>query len=170
MSECTAISSLLCCVPDLHEGTKIQGAHSIDELIAKLKKPRKIILLVKAGAAVDAFIDQLVPKLEPGDIIIDGGNSHYPDSIRRTKELEAKGLLFVGSGVSGGEEGARHGPSLMPGGSNAAWPHIKDIFQATAAQVNGEPCCDWVGETGAGHYVKMVHNGEKYSHECYESI
>ena len=146
-------------------GTKIQGAHSIDELVAKLKKPRKIVLLVKAGAAVDAFIEQLVPKLEPGDIIIDGGNSHYPDSIRRTKELEAKGLLFVGSGVSGGEEGARYGPSLMPGGSPAAWPHIKEIFQAAAAQVNGEPCCDWVGETGAGHYVKMVHNGEILSHE-----
>ena len=119
-------------------------------------------MLVKAGSAVDDFIAQLKPYLEPGDIIIDGGNSHYPDSIRRTQELEAAGLLFVGSGVSGGEEGARHGPSLMPGGSNAAWPHIKDIFQATAAQVNGEPCCDWVGETGAGHYVKMVHNGIEY--------
>ena len=142
-------------------GTNVQGAHSIEELCSKLKRPRKIILLVKAGSAVDDFIKQLEPFLEAGDIIIDGGNSHYPDSIRRTKELEAKGLLFVGSGVSGGEEGARHGPSLMPGGSNAAWPHIKDIFQATAAQVNGEPCCDWVGETGAGHYVKMVHNGER---------
>ena len=144
-------------------GTKIQGAWSIEELCAKLKRPRKIILLVKAGDAVDQFINQLIPHLEPGDIIIDGGNSHYPASIRRTKELEAKGLLFVGSGVSGGEEGARHGPSLMPGGSNAAWPHITDIFQATAAQVNGEPCCDWVGETGAGHYVKMVHNGMAFS-------
>ncbi|KAI0670085.1 6-phosphogluconate dehydrogenase, partial [Trametes maxima] len=144
------------------KGTKIQGAHSIEELVAKLKRPRKIILLVKAGSAVDAFIDQLIPHLEQGDIIIDGGNSHYPDSIRRTKELEAKGLLFVGSGVSGGEEGARFGPSLMPGGSPAAWPAIKEIFQATAAQVNGEPCCDWVGETGAGHYVKMVHNGIEY--------
>lgn len=141
-------------------GTKIVGAHSVEELCAKLKRPRKIILLVKAGPAVDQFIDQLTPFLEPGDIIIDGGNSHYPDSIRRTKELEAKGLLFVGSGVSGGEEGARYGPSLMPGGSPAAWPAIKEIFQATAAQVEGEPCCDWVGETGAGHYVKMVHNGE----------
>ncbi|KAI0361824.1 6-phosphogluconate dehydrogenase [Trametes cingulata] len=144
------------------KGTKVQGAHSIEELCAKLKRPRKIILLVKAGPAVDAFIEQLIPHLEPGDIIIDGGNSHYPDSIRRCKELEAKGLLFVGSGVSGGEEGARYGPSLMPGGSPAAWPHIKEIFQATAAQVNGEPCCDWVGETGAGHYVKMVHNGIEY--------
>nr|ADB55731.1 putative 6-phosphogluconate dehydrogenase [Pseudozyma flocculosa] len=121
-----------------------------------------MIILVKAGAAVDAFIEQLVPHLEKGDIIIDGGNSHYPDSIRRTKELEAKGLLFVGSGVSGGEEGARHGPSIMPGGSEAAWPAIKEIFQKTAAQSDGEPCCDWVGGTGAGHYVKMVHNGIEY--------
>lgn len=118
-----------------------------------------MILLVKAGPAVDAFIEQLVPHLEKGDIIIDGGNSHFPDSNRRTKELEAKGLLFVGSGVSGGEEGARHGPSLMPGGSDAAWPAIKEIFQKTAAQSDGEPCCDWVGQEGAGHYVKMVHNG-----------
>ncbi|KAF9243927.1 6-phosphogluconate dehydrogenase [Melanogaster broomeanus] len=128
------------------KGTNVQGAHSIQELVAKLKRPRKIILLVKAGPAVDSFISQLEPYLEAGDIIIDG----------------AKGLLFVGSGVSGGEEGARHGPSLMPGGSPAAWPAIKEIFQATAAQVNGEPCCDWVGETGAGHYVKMVHNGIEY--------
>ncbi|KIM84592.1 hypothetical protein PILCRDRAFT_818176 [Piloderma croceum F 1598] len=144
------------------KGTKIQGAHTIEELVAKLKKPRKIILLVKAGDAVDEFIGKLVPLLEKGDIIIDGGNSHYPDSIRRTKELEAKGLLFVGSGVSGGEEGARYGPSLMPGGSTAAWPAIKEIFQKTAAQAYGEPCCDWVGETGSGHYVKMVHNGIEY--------
>ncbi|KIY45364.1 6-phosphogluconate dehydrogenase [Fistulina hepatica ATCC 64428] len=144
------------------KGTNIQGAYTIQELCAKLKRPRKIILLVKAGPAVDAFIAKLEPYLEPGDIIIDGGNSHYPDSIRRTKELEAKGLLFVGSGVSGGEEGARHGPSLMPGGSNAAWPAIKEIFQKTAAQAYGEPCCDWVGEGGAGHYVKMVHNGIEY--------
>jgi len=144
------------------KGTKVVGAYSIEELVAKLKKPAKIILLVKAGPAVDDFIKQLEPHLSKGDIIIDGGNSHFPDSIRRTKELEAKGLLFVGSGVSGGEEGARNGPSLMPGGSNAAWPAIKEIFQATAAQVNGEPCCDWVGETGSGHYVKMVHNGIEY--------
>lgn len=144
------------------KGTNVQGAHSIKELCQKLKTPRKIILLVKAGAAVDAFIQQLVPELEAGDIIIDGGNSHYPDSIRRTQELEAKGLLFVGSGVSGGEEGARHGPSLMPGGSPAAWPAIKEIFQKTSAQAYGEPCCDWVGETGSGHYVKMVHNGIEY--------
>ena len=126
-----------------------------------MKKPRKIILLVKAGDAVDQFIQQLVPHLEKGDIIIDGGNSHYPDSTRRVKEVESKGLLYVGSGVSGGEEGARHGPSLMPGGSTAAWLHIKEIFQKTAAQALGEPCCDWVGEEGSGHYVKMVHNGKK---------
>jgi len=144
------------------KGTKVVGAFSIDELVAKLKKPRKIVLLVKAGPAVDDFINQLAPKLEKGDIIIDGGNSHYPDSIRRTKELEDKGLLFVGSGVSGGEEGARYGPSLMPGGSPAAWPAIKPIFQAAAAQVENDPCCDWMGETGAGHYVKMVHNGIEY--------
>ncbi|RKP38391.1 6-phosphogluconate dehydrogenase [Dimargaris cristalligena] len=142
--------------------TKIVGAHSIEELCRKLKRPRKVMMLVKAGSAVDAFIDQLLPYLEAGDIIIDGGNSHYPDTIRRTKELEAKGLLFVGCGVSGGEEGARYGPSLMPGGSPAAWPHLKPIFQAVAAKADGEPCCDWVGETGAGHYVKMVHNGIEY--------
>jgi 6-phosphogluconate dehydrogenase len=130
-------------------GTNVQGAYSEEELCAK----------VKAGDAVDAFIKKLEPYLEKGDIIIDGGNSHYPDSVRRTKELESKGLLFVGSGVSGGEDGARYGPSLMPGGSTAAWPEIKEIFQKTAAQAYGEPCCDWVGETGSGHYVKMVHNG-----------
>ncbi|KAF8349884.1 6-phosphogluconate dehydrogenase [Amanita rubescens] len=144
------------------KGTKIQGAHSIEEFISKLKTPRKIILLVKAGSAVDALIQQLTPHLETGDIVIDGGNSHYPDSIRRTKELESKGLLYIGTGVSGGEEGARYGPSLMPGGSPAAWPHVKEIFQKVAAQAFGEPCCDWVGETGSGHYVKMVHNGIEY--------
>ncbi|KAL1923371.1 uncharacterized protein VTP21DRAFT_8351 [Calcarisporiella thermophila] len=144
------------------KGTKIVGAHSIEELCRKLKRPRKVMLLVKAGSAVDDFIAQLLPYLEKGDIIIDGGNSHFPDTIRRTKELEAKGFLFVGCGVSGGEEGARYGPSLMPGGSKEAWPHLKPIFQAVAAKANGEPCCDWVGETGAGHYVKMVHNGIEY--------
>ncbi|KAJ1310917.1 hypothetical protein OPQ81_009429 [Rhizoctonia solani] len=144
------------------KGTNIVGAYSIEELVAKLKRPRKIVLLVKAGDAVDSFIQQLAPHLEQGDIIIDGGNSYYPDSIRRTKELESKGLLFVGSGVSGGEEGARNGPSLMPGGSEAAWPAIKDIFQKTSAQVGPDPCCDWMGPTGAGHYVKMVHNGIEY--------
>lgn len=144
------------------KGTNVVGAHSIEEFVSLLKRPRKIILLVKAGPAVDAFIEQLVPHLEKGDIIIDGGNSHYPDTERRCKEIEAKGLLFVGSGVSGGEEGARHGPSLMPGGSEAAWPSLKEIFQKTAAQTDGEPCCDWVGDGGAGHYVKMVHNGIEY--------
>ncbi|SAM02210.1 hypothetical protein [Absidia glauca] len=142
------------------KGTNIVGAHSNEEFCAKLKKPRKVMLLVKAGSAVDAFIQQLLPYLEQGDIIIDGGNSHFPDSTRRTQELAEKGILFVGSGVSGGEEGARYGPSLMPGGNPKAWPHIKPIFQAIAAKApDGAPCCDWVGENGAGHYVKMVHNG-----------
>jgi len=144
------------------KGSNVIGAHSVAELCENLKTPRRIILLVKAGDAVDAFIQQLEPHLEKGDIIIDGGNSHFPDTNRRCKELEAKGLLFVGSGVSGGEEGARYGPSLMPGGSEAAWPHIKEIFQKAAAQSEGEPCCDWVGQGGSGHYVKMVHNGIEY--------
>ncbi|TIB08826.1 hypothetical protein E3P92_03643 [Wallemia ichthyophaga] len=144
-------------------GKAIVGAHSIEEFCKQLKRPRKIILLVKAGPAVDSFIDQLKPFLEKGDIVIDAGNSHYPDSIRRTQELQKEGLLFVGSGVSGGEEGARWGPSIMPGGNPDAWPHIKEILQKTSAQVNGnEPCCDWVGDEGAGHYVKMVHNGIEY--------
>lgn len=139
------------------------GTHSIEALVGALERPRKVMLLVKAGDPVDAFIEQLIPHLEPGDIIIDGGNSHYPDSDRRTKYLESKGLLFVGSGVSGGEEGALTGPSLMPGGSKEAWPHIKDIFQTISAKVeDGTPCCDWVGENGAGHFVKMVHNGIEY--------
>ncbi|KAJ3098723.1 6-phosphogluconate dehydrogenase, decarboxylating, partial [Phlyctochytrium planicorne] len=145
------------------KGTKIIGARSIQELCARLKRPRKVMMLVKAGSAVDDFINLLLPYLEPGDIIIDGGNSHFPDTIRRCKELEARGFLFVGTGVSGGEEGARYGPSLMPGGSNAAWPHIKNIFQDISAKTkDGEPCCDWVGEGGSGHYVKMVHNGIEY--------
>ncbi|KAJ1548819.1 6-phosphogluconate dehydrogenase, decarboxylating, partial [Cladochytrium tenue] len=145
------------------KGTKIIGARTIPELCANLKSPRKIILLVKAGQAVDDFIELLLPHLSSGDIIIDGGNSHFPDTIRRAKYLESRGYLFVGSGVSGGEEGARYGPSLMPGGSPAAWPHLKEIFQATAAKTkDGEPCCDWVGEGGSGHYVKMVHNGIEY--------
>ncbi|OZJ05678.1 6-phosphogluconate dehydrogenase, decarboxylating [Bifiguratus adelaidae] len=144
------------------KGTNVVGAHSIEELCAKLKRPRKVMMLVKAGQAVDDFIEQIIPYLEPGDIIIDGGNSHFPDSIRRTKYLESKGLLFVGAGVSGGEEGARHGPSIMPGGSPKAWESLKPIFQAAAAKTDGEPCCDWVGEDGAGHYVKMVHNGIEY--------
>jgi 6-phosphogluconate dehydrogenase len=128
-----------------------------------LKRPRRVMLMVKAGDAVDATIAEVLPHLEAGDIIIDGGNSHYPDSNRRTKDLAAKGILFIGTGVSGGEEGARHGPSIMPGGNPAAWPHVKEIFQAISAKVaDGTPCCDWVGENGAGHYVKMVHNGIEY--------
>jgi len=144
------------------KGTKVVGAHSIAEMVAKLKRPRRVMMLVKAGKAVDEFIEQLLPALEPGDIIIDGGNSLFADTNRRVKYVESKGLLFVGTGVSGGEEGARHGPSIMPGGSPAAWPFVKDIFQAVSAQVDGQPCCDWVGEGGAGHYVKMVHNGIEY--------
>ena len=144
------------------KGTKIIGAHSIQEMVSKLKKPRRVMLLVKAGSAVDDFIEQLLPHLEKGDIIIDGGNSEYVDSQRRTAYLESKGILFVGSGVSGGEEGARYGPSLMPGGNPAAWPAIKDIFQSTAAKVDGQPCCDWIGIDGSGHFVKMVHNGIEY--------
>jgi len=145
------------------KGTKIVGAHSLEEMVAKLKSPRRVMMLVKAGAAVDAFIDKLVPLLDEGDIIIDGGNSEYQDTSRRCAALEAKGLLYVGSGVSGGEEGARYGPSIMPGGNPAAWPHIKDIFQAISAKAdNGEPCCDWVGKGGSGHFVKMVHNGIEY--------
>ncbi|AET39890.1 uncharacterized protein Ecym_5108 [Eremothecium cymbalariae DBVPG len=144
------------------KGKSIIGAHSVQELCANLKRPRRVILLVKAGAAVDSFIEQLLPFMEQGDIIIDGGNSHFPDSNRRYEELKQKGIHFVGSGVSGGEEGARYGPSLMPGGAEEAWPHIKEIFQSIAAKSDGEPCCDWVGPAGAGHYVKMVHNGIEY--------
>ena len=145
------------------KGTKVLGAHSIPEMVAQLKKPRRVMLMVKAGKPVDEFIEQLLPVLEPGDIIIDGGNSLFEDTIRRAKYVESKGLLYIGTGVSGGEEGARHGPSIMPGGSPAAWPHVKPIFQGIAAKVeDGTPCCDWVGEGGAGHYVKMVHNGIEY--------
>ena len=144
-------------------GKKFIGCHSIAELAASLQRPRKVMLLVKAGQAVDDFIALLLPHLEPGDVIIDGGNSHFPDTIRRAKAVESKGLLYVGTGVSGGEEGALRGPSLMPGGSPAAWPLIKPIFQAVCAKTpQGEPCCDWVGEGGAGHFVKMVHNGIEY--------
>src|SRR5712675_2162415 len=144
-------------------GTRVIGAHSIPEMVALLKRPRRVMMLVKAGPPVDEFIEQLIPHLEPGDIIIDGGNSLYQDTIRRTQYIESKGLLYIGTGVSGGEEGARHGPSIMPGGSPAAWPHVKTIFQGIAAKVeDGAPCCDWVGENGAGHYVKMVHNGIEY--------
>ena len=147
---------------DPSAGKSIVGAHSIEEFCKKLKTPRKIMLLVMAGPAVDDFIEKLLPYCDKGDIIIDGGNSHFPDSNRRTKYLADKGFRFVGTGVSGGEEGARYGPSLMPGGNEEAWPHIKDIFQAVAAKSDGEPCCDWVGDDGAGHYVKMVHNGIEY--------
>jgi 6-phosphogluconate dehydrogenase len=145
------------------QGTRVQGAHSIEEMVAKLKRPRRVMLMVKAGKPVDEFIDHVIPHLEAGDIIIDGGNSLFEDTMRRTKYVESKGLLYIGTGVSGGEEGARHGPSIMPGGSPQAWEHVKPIFQSIAAKVDdGAPCCDWVGENGAGHYVKMVHNGIEY--------
>src|SRR5881394_672049 len=145
------------------KGTKVIGAHSLEEMVGLLKKPRRVMLMVKAGPPVDEFIEHLLPLLEPGDIIIDGGNSLFEDTSRRVKYVESKGLLYIGTGVSGGEEGARRGPSIMPGGSPAAWPHVKDIFQSIAAKVDGNvPCCDWVGEGGAGHYVKMVHNGIEY--------
>jgi 6-phosphogluconate dehydrogenase len=144
------------------KGKKIIGAKTVAELVKALKKPRKIMIMVKAGAAVDETIAQIAPHLEKGDILIDGGNTHYPDTIRRVKEAEAKGLLYIGTGVSGGEEGALLGPSIMPGGSPAAWPAVKPIFQAIAAKAGNDPCCDWVGEGGAGHYVKMVHNGIEY--------
>jgi 6-phosphogluconate dehydrogenase len=145
------------------KGKNFIGAHSLEELVTSLERPRKVMMLVKAGQPVDDFIEQLIPLLEPGDIIIDGGNSHFPDTIRRTKLVEEKGLLYIGTGVSGGEEGALLGPSMMPGGSPEAWPYVKEIFQAVAAKVeDGSPCCDWVGENGAGHFVKMVHNGIEY--------
>ena len=145
------------------KGTQVVGAHSAQELASLLKRPRRVMLMVKAGDTVDQMIEHVLPYLEPGDIIIDGGNSLFTDSNRRTKYLADKGILFIGTGVSGGEEGARRGPSIMPGGNPAAWPHVKPIFQAIAAKVeDGTPCCDWVGENGAGHYVKMVHNGIEY--------
>lgn len=145
------------------KGSDIIGTHSMKEFIASLKRPRRVILMVKAGKAVDAFIDHCLEFMEKGDIIIDGGNSLFTDTNRRCEELEAKGILFVGSGISGGEEGARHGPSIMPGGHPDAWPHIKTILQTIAAKAgNNEPCCDWVGDLGSGHYVKMVHNGIEY--------
>jgi 6-phosphogluconate dehydrogenase len=145
------------------KGKKFIGAHSVEDFIASLERPRKVMMLVKAGKPVDDFIEMLLPHLEEGDIIIDGGNSHFPDSIRRTQYVESKGMLFIGTGVSGGEEGALLGPSIMPGGSPEAWPHVKEIFQAISAKVeDGTPCCDWVGKDGAGHFVKMVHNGIEY--------
>src|SRR6266508_4652588 len=150
------------------KGTNVLGAHSVPEMVSMLKRPRRVMCMVKAGKPVDEFIEQLIPHLEPGDIIIDGGNSLFDDTNRRVKYVESKGLLYIGTGVSGGEEGARRGPSIMPGGSPAAWPHVKDIFQSVSAKVDdgtggqAQPCCDWVGEQGAGHYVKMVHNGIEY--------
>ena len=143
-------------------GKKIVGCHSLKELVAALKRPRKVMLMVKAGPAVDQVIEEVAPLLERGDILIDGGNSHYPDTTRRTRALKERGLLFIGTGVSGGEEGALRGPSIMPGGHPEAWPHVKPIFQAIAAKVGHTPCCDWVGPEGAGHFVKMVHNGIEY--------
>ncbi|KAI1031422.1 hypothetical protein LB504_001126 [Fusarium proliferatum] len=144
------------------KGKSVVGAKTVEEFVSKLKSPRRVMLLVQAGQAVDDWIEKILPLLDAGDIIIDGGNSHFPDSNRRTKYLAGKNIRFVGSGVSGGEEGARYGPSLMPGGNEEAWPHIKDIFQSIAAKSDGEACCEWVGDEGAGHYVKMVHNGIEY--------
>lgn len=144
-------------------GTNVIGANSIQEMVANLKKPRRVMLLVKAGQAVDSFIEKIIPYLDPGDIIIDGGNSLFQDTIRRTDYVESRGLHYIGTGVSGGEEGARNGPSIMPGGSQESWKYVAPIFQAISAKVqDGTPCCDWVGENGAGHYVKMVHNGIEY--------
>ncbi|MBO7423860.1 MAG: NADP-dependent phosphogluconate dehydrogenase, partial [Oscillospiraceae bacterium] len=144
-------------------GKNFIGAHSLEELVDSLEKPRRIFMMVKAGKAVDDLIESLIPHLEEGDILIDGGNSHFPDTARRTAYVESKGLLYIGTGVSGGEEGALKGPSMMPGGSPAAWPYVKPIFQSICAKVeDGSPCCDWVGENGAGHFVKMVHNGIEY--------
>jgi 6-phosphogluconate dehydrogenase len=144
------------------QGTTVLGTHSLQEFVASLKKPRRIMMMVKAGPAVDDFINQLLPLLEKGDILIDGGNSFFQDTNRRTHELANKGILYIGTGISGGEEGALKGPSIMPGGHPEAWPHVQPIFQAIAAQVDGTPCCDWVGPDGAGHFVKMVHNGIEY--------
>ncbi len=145
------------------QGREILGAHTLPELVAALRRPRKVMLMVKAGPPVDAMIQQLIPLLEPGDIIVDGGNSHYQDTTRRVHELADREILFVGAGISGGEEGARHGPSIMPGGREEAWPHLRPIFQEIAAKVaDGTPCCDWLGPEGSGHFVKMVHNGIEY--------
>ncbi len=147
------------------KGKNFVGCHSVEDLVKNLARPRKVMMMVKAGAAVDSLIDQLIPLLAPGDVIIDGGNEHYTNTERRTQYVESKGLLYIGTGVSGGEEGALKGPSLMPGGSPAGWPIVKPIFQAIAAKVGPKddiPCCEWVGPRGAGHYVKMVHNGIEY--------
>ena len=142
--------------------TNVEGFEELEDMVAALEKPRRVMLMVKAGGAVDKVIEQLLPMLDEGDIIIDGGNANHHDSIRHAEELEAKGLRYIGTGISGGEEGARNGPSIMPGGTPDAWEYVKDIFQSVAAQVDGVPCCDWVGENGAGHFVKMVHNGIEY--------
>ncbi|MBR0531806.1 MAG: decarboxylating NADP(+)-dependent phosphogluconate dehydrogenase [Bacteroidales bacterium] len=156
------------------KGHNFYGAHTLEDFIASLKSPRKVFLMVKAGKPVDDFIEKLIPLLDKGDIIIDGGNTHFPDTARRTEYVESKGLLYIGTGVSGGEEGALKGPSMMPGGSPAAWPFVKPIFQGISAKVaDGTPCCDWVGQGGAGHFVKMVHNGIEYGDiqlicECYQ--
>ena len=156
------------------KGLNFYGAHSLEDFISSLKSPRKVFLMVKAGKPVDDFIEKLIPLLDKGDIIIDGGNTHFPDTARRTEYVESKGLLYIGTGVSGGEEGALKGPSMMPGGSPAAWPYVKPIFQGISAKVaDGTPCCDWVGQGGAGHFVKMVHNGIEYGDiqlicECYQ--
>jgi 6-phosphogluconate dehydrogenase len=156
------------------KGLNFYGAHSLEDFVDSLKSPRKVFLMVKAGKPVDEFIDRLIPLLDKGDIIIDGGNTHFPDTARRTEYVESKGLLYIGTGVSGGEEGALKGPSMMPGGSPAAWPYVKPIFQGISAKVaDGTPCCDWVGQGGAGHFVKMVHNGIEYGDiqlicECYQ--
>ena len=144
------------------KGKNLIGCRSIAELVASLSRPRKIMMMVRAGRPVDDLIGELCPLLEPGDILIDGGNSHYPDTVRRREMAAKRGLLYVGAGVSGGEEGALKGPSIMPGGDAEAWPHLKPIFQAIAAQVDGVPCCEWLGPDGAGHFVKMVHNGIEY--------
>ena len=144
------------------KGKKFIATHSVEELCQAIRRPRKVMMLVKAGPAVDELIEQLIPHLEPGDVIIDGGNTHFPDTIRRTRYVESKGLLYIGTGVSGGEEGALNGPSMMPGGSKAAWELVRPIFQSICARADGMPCCDWVGEDGAGHFVKMVHNGIEY--------
>ena len=144
------------------KGTDVLGTHSLEALMSSLKRPRRVMLMVRAGAVVDGFIEALEPYLEPGDLVIDGGNSLFTDSVRRTRKLREQGILFIGTGVSGGEEGARHGPSIMPGGNPEGWPLVRDIFQDIAAKVDGVPCCQWVGDEGAGHYVKMVHTGIEY--------
>jgi 6-phosphogluconate dehydrogenase len=145
------------------KGKNIKGTHTLEELVKSLERPRKVMMMIKAGPAVDKLIDSLIPLLEPGDILIDGGNTHFPDTTRRTEYVESKGLLYIGTGVSGGEEGALLGPSIMPGGSPKAWDAVRPIFQSISAKVeDGTPCCDWVGEKGAGHFVKMVHNGIEY--------